>query len=257
MQFFGKTALVTGGTAGIGRAIALAFAKKGASVAIFGTNEERAKDVVQEMESLKIDSQQRFNYFIVDVSHAKDVERCVNQLLSDWGRVDILVNNAGITRDNLLVRMTEEDWDIVVDVNLKSVYNTCRALARSMMKERSRKDHQYYLRRRIDGQCRAGELFRFESRNDRLYEIAGERVGQPKYLRKLCGARIYSNTDDPRTFGFKSKSRSFPRFRFLEWGSPMMWPMRFFFWRAIRPTILRARCSLSMAEWSCKFFFKY
>lgn len=139
MQFFAKRALVTGGTAGIGRAIALAFAKKGASVAIFGTNEERAKTVVQEMESLKIDSQQRFNYFIVDVSHGKDVERCVNQLLSDWSGVDILVNNAGITRDSLLVRMTEEDWDIVVDVNLKSVYNTCRALARSMMKDRAGK----------------------------------------------------------------------------------------------------------------------
>jgi 3-oxoacyl-[acyl-carrier protein] reductase len=139
MQFLGKTALITGGTAGIGRAIALAFAKQGANVSIFGTNEERAKDVVKEMELLKIDSQQQFNYFIVDVSRAKDVERSVNQLLSDWSKVDILVNNAGITRDGLLVRMTEEDWDIVVDVNLKSVYNTCRALARSMMKERTGK----------------------------------------------------------------------------------------------------------------------
>ena len=67
------------------------------------------------------------------------MEKSVQQLLSDWGGVDILVNNAGITRDKLLVRMTEEDWDIVVDVNLKSVYNTCRALARSMMKERAGK----------------------------------------------------------------------------------------------------------------------
>jgi 3-oxoacyl-[acyl-carrier protein] reductase len=139
MQFLGKTALITGGTAGIGRAIALAFAKKGASVAIFGTNEERAREVVREMEDGKADSGQRFSYFIVDVSQAKDVERFINQILSDWGKVDILVNNAGITRDCLLVRMKEEDWDIVVDVNLKSVYNTCRSLARSMMKERAGK----------------------------------------------------------------------------------------------------------------------
>jgi len=139
MLFHGKTALITGGTAGIGRAIAIAFAKKGASVAIFGTNEERAKEVVREMESLKIDSLQRFSYFIVDVSQSKDVELAAKQLLNDWGKLDVLVNNAGITRDSLLVRMTEEDWDIVVDVNLKSVYNTCRMFARSMMKERAGK----------------------------------------------------------------------------------------------------------------------
>jgi len=139
MQFLGKTALITGGTAGIGRAIALMFAKNGASVAIFGTNEERARDVLQEMESLKTDSRQRFSFFIVDVSRRDEVERSANQILNDWGQVDILVNNAGITRDNLLVRMSEEDWDIVVDVNLKSVYNTCRVLARAMMKQRSGK----------------------------------------------------------------------------------------------------------------------
>src|SRR5208283_1114867 len=84
-------------------------------------------------------SRQRFIYFIVDVARSKDVECVAKQLLSDWGRVDILVNNAGITRDSLLMRMTEEDWDIVMDVNLKSVYNTCRSFVRSMMKERSGK----------------------------------------------------------------------------------------------------------------------
>lgn len=139
IQFSGKKAIVTGGTAGIGQAIALAFAQHGASVAIFGTNEERAKSVIQEMESIKINPEQRFCYFLVDVSQTKDVERCVQQLLTDWEKVDILVNNAGITRDGLLMRMSEEDWDQVVDINLKSVYNTCRLLARPMMKERSGK----------------------------------------------------------------------------------------------------------------------
>jgi 3-oxoacyl-[acyl-carrier protein] reductase len=139
MQFIGKNILITGGTAGIGQSIALAFAREGASVAIFGTNEERAKAVAGELESLRMDGEQRFAYFLVDVSRTKDVERSVNQLLSDWNRIDILVNNAGITRDSLLVRMSEEDWDLVVDVNLKSVYNTCRVLARPMMKERAGK----------------------------------------------------------------------------------------------------------------------
>ncbi len=139
MQFKGKIALVTGGTAGIGKEVALQFARQGADVAIFGTSEEKAKIAIREMEASKADPQQRFSYFLVDVSHSKDVERFVQQVLNDWGRIDILVNNAGITRDNLLMRMTEEEWDLVVDVNLKSLYNTCRVLVRPMMKQRTGK----------------------------------------------------------------------------------------------------------------------
>jgi 3-oxoacyl-[acyl-carrier protein] reductase len=139
MRFSGKKVLVTGGTAGIGQAIAMEFAKNGASVAIFGTNEERAQSVIKEMEALKNDYQQKFIYFIVDVSQSTQVEGSIKKLLEDWVKVDVLVNNAGITRDNLLIRMSEEDWDLVLAVNLKSLYNTCRVLARPMMKERAGK----------------------------------------------------------------------------------------------------------------------
>jgi 3-oxoacyl-[acyl-carrier protein] reductase len=135
----GKTALVTGGTAGIGKAIALLFAAQGADVAIFGTNEERAKETVKELEAARLDPEQRFLYFLVDIASAKEVERSILELLANWTKVDILINNAGIVRDSLLVRMSEEDWDLVVDVNLKSVYNTCRVLARAMMKARGGK----------------------------------------------------------------------------------------------------------------------
>jgi len=133
----GKTALITGGTAGIGKAIACLYAEQGADVAIFGTNKERAEQAMKEIEACKIDPQQKCAYYLVDVSKSKEVEEVVEQLLKNWGKIDILVNNAGITRDQLLIRMTEEDWDLVVDVNLKSVYNTCRVLARPMMKARS------------------------------------------------------------------------------------------------------------------------
>ena len=138
-MLMGKKALVTGGTAGIGKEIALQFARQGASVAIFGTNEERAKVVCEELEKAKISEEQKFVYYLVDVAHSKNVEGVVAGLLKEWSHIDILVNNAGITRDNLLMRMSEEDWDLVVDVNLKSVYNTCRVLARPMMKARSGK----------------------------------------------------------------------------------------------------------------------
>ena len=135
----GKTALVTGGTAGIGRAIARLFVEQGANVAIFGTNADRAKEVVQELEAARLDPSQKVTSVLTNISNTKEVDTAVQQLLNEWGNIDILVNNAGVVRDNLLMRMSEEDWDAVVDVNLKSVYNTCRALVRSMMKARSGK----------------------------------------------------------------------------------------------------------------------
>lgn len=135
----GKKALITGGTAGIGKEIALGFAKQGADVAIFGTHAERAAQVIQELEQYRLFPEQRFESFLVNVSDKSSVESTIQTLLSKWNQIDILVNNAGITRDGLLMRMTEEDWDQVIDVNLKSVYNTCQALVRSMIKAKKGK----------------------------------------------------------------------------------------------------------------------
>jgi len=136
MSLKGKTALITGGTAGIGKAIATLYVAQGADVAILGTNLERAEQAIREMEAQKIDPAQKICYFLGDVSKSKEVEEIVGQLLKDWGKVDILVNNAGITRDGLLMKMSEDDWDSVLNINLKSVYNTCKALSRPMMKAR-------------------------------------------------------------------------------------------------------------------------
>ncbi len=135
----GKHALITGGTAGIGKEIALAFAKAGAHVAIFGTNAERSAQVLLELNQVKILEDQTFAAEVVNVSDTKAIEAAVQKLLASWGKVDILVNNAGITRDGLLMKMSEGDWDEVIDVNLKSVYNTCQALIRPMMKARAGK----------------------------------------------------------------------------------------------------------------------
>lgn len=129
-----KTALVTGGTMGIGKAIALAFAKAGSSVIIFGTNRERAEQVTEEMKSLGNSPAQKFLFKLLDVADKKAVDQAIMELLAEVGNIDILVNNAGITRDGLLMKMSEDDWDRVIAVNLKSVYNTCQALIRPMLK---------------------------------------------------------------------------------------------------------------------------
>jgi 3-oxoacyl-[acyl-carrier protein] reductase len=134
-----KKALITGGTAGIGRDIAISFAKQGAHVVIFGTNQARADEVVKELESVKMFPEQSFKSAIVNVSDKKSVDDAIQSLLSSWGTVDVLVNNAGITRDGLLMKMSEQDWDDVIDTNLKSVFNLCQSLVRTMLKARSGK----------------------------------------------------------------------------------------------------------------------
>jgi len=133
----GKSAVITGGTAGIGKEIALTFAKQGADVAIFGTNAERAAEVIQFLQQTY--PHQKFIAKLTDVSDKKAVDQALQEITAVFGKIDILVNNAGITRDGLLMKMTEEDWDRVIAVNLKSVYNTCQALVRSMLKARGGK----------------------------------------------------------------------------------------------------------------------
>ncbi len=130
----GQVAVVTGGNAGIGKAIVQKFAEKGADVAIFGTNTEKGQQVITEIKAINPDRQVIF--YQVDVSQTRAVEEVIKQVLIDFGKIDILVNNAGVTADQLLMKMSEDEWDRVLDINLKSCYNTCKAVTRSMMKAR-------------------------------------------------------------------------------------------------------------------------
>jgi len=129
----GKKAVVTGGGRGIGKAIVLELAAAGADVAVFEVDENSAAGVVSEVEKMG----RRCRAFGLDVSRFGAVQENVNKILDLWGGIDIVVNNAGITRDALLLRMSEEDWDAVVNVNLKGAFNLCRAVARSMLKQKS------------------------------------------------------------------------------------------------------------------------
>lgn len=133
----GLTAIVTGGTAGIGVAIAKEFTRHGAYVAIIGTNEERGRQVVTEMKAMPECTGAVF--YKANVAEAESIEAVIKTIIDDRKQVDILVNNAGITKDRLLMKMTEEDWDSVVDVNAKSCFLTCRAVIRSMLRARKGK----------------------------------------------------------------------------------------------------------------------
>jgi 3-oxoacyl-[acyl-carrier protein] reductase len=129
-----KKALVTGASRGIGKAIAIAFAREGADVAISDLKVDAdAEEVVKELKSLGV----KAKAYASDASSFEASEQLVNEVLDDFGQIDVLVNNAGITRDSLLLRMSEQDWDMVIKVNLKSIFNMTKAIQRSMLKQRS------------------------------------------------------------------------------------------------------------------------
>lgn len=125
----GRSALVTGSTRGIGRAIAHTLAECGARVAVVGRDQARAAEVAAEIGN-------GAQGFACDVSHAAQVTALVDAVEQSLGTVDILVNNAGLTRDNILLRLKDDDWDAVLDANLRGAFFTIRAASRGMMKRR-------------------------------------------------------------------------------------------------------------------------
>jgi len=126
----GKIALVTGGAQGIGKAIALALAREGAQVVVSDINLEKARETCQEIESLG----KKAVAVGGSVADAKAAEAMVEKTVEAFGGLDILVNNAGITRDGILLRMKEEDWDLVLDVNLKGAFHCTKASLRPLIK---------------------------------------------------------------------------------------------------------------------------
>ena len=129
----GKTALITGASRGIGKAIALQFAAEGANIAFsYIRRDENMENLEMELQALGIQAKG----YASDASSFSDSDMAVEEVVKYFGRIDILVNNAGITRDNLLMRMTEADWDLVLLINLKSVFNLTKAVQKIMLKQR-------------------------------------------------------------------------------------------------------------------------
>lgn len=130
----GKTALITGASRGIGRAVALVFAREGADVAF--TDLKRDDNMEALEEEIAAFGRKCIGY-ASDASNLEDSEKTVDQAAAAFGKIDVLVNNAGITRDGLLMRMAESDWDLVIRVNLKSAFNMTKAVQKYMLKQRS------------------------------------------------------------------------------------------------------------------------
>ena len=128
----GRVAIVTGGSRGIGRAIAQCLAEDGAAVVVSGLDAARLEATTKELEGFGVP----VLGVVADVARREDVERLVDQTKERFARIDVLVNNAGITRDALLVRMKDEDWDRVLDVNLRGAFLMTRAVAKVMMRQK-------------------------------------------------------------------------------------------------------------------------
>lgn len=130
----GKTAVITGASRGIGKSIARKFALEGADIAITNiVDDEEFGDTVRELNSLGI----KAKGYVSNAASFSDSQRVINEIVADFGKIDILVNNAGITKDTLLMRMTEDQWDAVIAVNLKSVFNLTKAVIQPMIKQKS------------------------------------------------------------------------------------------------------------------------
>jgi 3-oxoacyl-[acyl-carrier protein] reductase len=135
MNLKGQVAIITGGTRGIGKEVAKSFAKNGAIAVIIGRNAQAAAQVCDEI----VKEGQQADHFSCDVTNLENVQETVNKILDKYKTVDILVNNAGITRDNLLLRMSEEDWDEVIRTNLRGVFNFTKVISKVMLKARKGK----------------------------------------------------------------------------------------------------------------------
>ena len=133
MNFKDKTIVVTGASSGIGRALAYEFASRGARIVMGARSEDKLRSIAKDLAARGTQAV----YEPTDVTREEDCRRLVEKAVSSFGRIDVLVNNAGITRDGLMMRMSEQQWDMVINVNLKSAFNFIHAVTPVMMKQKS------------------------------------------------------------------------------------------------------------------------
>ena len=188
-----RVALVTGAARGIGQTIALALAQPDLRLYINDvTPPESAADTIREVEAKGA----RVSFLQFNVADLAQVEQAVDGIIKESGRLDILVNNAGITRDKLIVRMKEEDWDAVLAVNLKGAFNCLRAVSQAHGQAALRPHHQHQFGGGGHGERRPGQLRGLQGRPDRAYQVGGPGAGLPQYHGQRGGSRLHPDGDD-------------------------------------------------------------
>jgi len=162
-----KVAVVTGASRGIGRSISFALAGKGALIVAVDIDKAATDTVVSELQA----SGARALGIVGNVTSSEDVERIISATVENFGKLDILVNNAGITRDGLLVRMKDEEWDAVLSVNLKGAFLCSRGAVQDNVEATIRQDNKYCFHSWTDGKPRSGKLLCKQGRPDRSHQI--------------------------------------------------------------------------------------
>jgi len=186
-----KVALVTGGSRGIGRAVALELAARGAAVVVnYNKSSEAADEVVKNIQ----EAGGKAAAFQADVSNIKQAEALVKFAIETFGDLTILVNNAGITKDTLIMMMSEADWDSVINTNLKSTFNCSKAAVKHMMRKRTGRIINMASVAGQMGNPGQTNLLCLQRRTDRLHQITGTRSGDTQYHRQcrrtgICGYR--------------------------------------------------------------------
>ena len=174
----GKVAVVTGAARGIGKAIALQFAAEGANVAFTDLNiDENGKATEAEIAALGV----KAKGYASNAANFEDTHKVIDEIIKDFGRIDILVNNAGITKDGLMMRMSEAQWDAVLTVNLKSAFNFIHAVTPIMARQRQRRPVQ---------------LLRFQGRYDRSGQVHRQGDGSPRYPCQRHRSRFHHHRHD-------------------------------------------------------------
>lgn len=193
-----KIAVVTGASRGIGRATAKALAREGAMVIVnYNGSKERADEVVSEIEK----DGGKAKAIQCNVSDFDQAKEFFGGVVKEYGRIDILVNNAGITRDNLIMKMSEEEFQDVIQTNLAGVFNGIKFVTRPMMKQRQGRIINMASVSGIIGNMGQANLFRFQSRCNWSYQSDGKRIVIPWYHSKCSSTWIYCNRDDGQAFG--------------------------------------------------------
>ncbi len=247
-ELTGKTAVVTGGSRGIGRAICQKLAAQGANIVLNYAGNEAA---AQETERLCRELGAEVLTLRGDVSDPDACTRLVEQTLERFGAIDILVCNAGITRDNLLMRMSDAEFDQVIATNLKGTFNCMRAAVRPMMRKRRGRIISISSVVGVMGKRRTDQLCRQQGRGHRHDQVACPGGSQPGDHRQCGGAGLYPHRYDRGAQRWCQGGD--PPFPFLweSWAVPRMWPILCCFSLRTRRPISPARSSAWMAEWPC------